>query len=197
MPEITSKCPTCGSPNPGWHPAVQFEGEVQPCDDPWHGPLIKLGVQKGDEALETARKLERKLHPQCNVLCGNDFGDLPKHSDEHGHAAVEIARAIREAECRGAKRQAEWTIVGVGDRPGFTHFAGRTPGEWHQIETEREALRFALERIQTRVGEWRESPRYHSEARTSGVVRGSSEVWKAAAAELEGLLPKSVRGKPA
>lgn len=29
-------CPTCGSPQPHLHPAVQFEGEVQPCLDAFH-----------------------------------------------------------------------------------------------------------------------------------------------------------------
>lgn len=29
-------CPTCGSPAPHLHPAVQSEGEVQPCADPFH-----------------------------------------------------------------------------------------------------------------------------------------------------------------
>lgn len=29
-------CPTCDSPAPHLHPAMQAEGEVQPCKDPWH-----------------------------------------------------------------------------------------------------------------------------------------------------------------
>lgn len=35
--ERGARCPRCGSPEPHLHPAVQFEGEVQPCDHPWHG----------------------------------------------------------------------------------------------------------------------------------------------------------------
>lgn len=29
-------CPTCDSPEPRLHPAVQFEGEVQECRNEWH-----------------------------------------------------------------------------------------------------------------------------------------------------------------
>ncbi len=31
-----NKCPTCNSPKPNLHPAVQFEGEVSPCADAFH-----------------------------------------------------------------------------------------------------------------------------------------------------------------
>jgi hypothetical protein len=31
-----SKCPKCSSPKPKLHPAVQFEGEVQPCQHAFH-----------------------------------------------------------------------------------------------------------------------------------------------------------------
>lgn len=30
------KCPRCGSPDPARHPAVQYEGEVQVCQHPYH-----------------------------------------------------------------------------------------------------------------------------------------------------------------
>lgn len=34
--ERPRNCPTCDSPNPNLHPAIQHEGEVQPCRDDWH-----------------------------------------------------------------------------------------------------------------------------------------------------------------
>lgn len=35
-------CPTCHSPSPTLHPAMQYEGEVQRCRDDWH----KQGVTR-------------------------------------------------------------------------------------------------------------------------------------------------------
>ena len=36
-----SNCPKCHSPNPRLHPALQHEGEVSLCRDPWHVPTAE------------------------------------------------------------------------------------------------------------------------------------------------------------
>lgn len=33
---LAMRCPRCGSPRPHLHPAIQFEGEVQPCSHAFH-----------------------------------------------------------------------------------------------------------------------------------------------------------------
>ena len=33
-----TRCPRCDSPSPELHPAMQCEGEVQPCPHEWHKP---------------------------------------------------------------------------------------------------------------------------------------------------------------
>lgn len=35
-PFSADECPTCGSPDPKRHPAVQYGGEVSPCSDAFH-----------------------------------------------------------------------------------------------------------------------------------------------------------------
>lgn len=44
-----------------------------------------------------------------------------------------------------------------------------------------------LERL---AKKWESDPAYHSHERTSGIIRGSSEVWFAAAGELRAALAK-------
>lgn len=41
--ERPERCPRCDSPAPHLHPAMQHEGEVQPCSDAWHAPPREAG----------------------------------------------------------------------------------------------------------------------------------------------------------
>lgn len=50
---VPAKCPTCGSPHPHLHPAVQFEGEVQLCADVFH---LRLTPENTAEAIVRARR---------------------------------------------------------------------------------------------------------------------------------------------
>ncbi len=53
---MNSRCPTCNSPQPHLHPAVQFEGEVQPCADDYHRTVTPSNtparIKANDELLK-------------------------------------------------------------------------------------------------------------------------------------------------
>lgn len=54
---MRERCPTCDSPSPSRHPAVQFEGEVELCNDAWHVPAADAIRRLGyEEALRQARE---------------------------------------------------------------------------------------------------------------------------------------------
>ena len=68
-------CPTCGSPDPKRHPAVQWEGEVQPCSDAWHSPPraeVKRAVARLDALAEELRSI-------CSVVTIEDLKTLEHH----------------------------------------------------------------------------------------------------------------------
>ena len=47
-----NKCPKCDSSAPHLHPAVQFEGEVSPCDDEFHRRITPQNSAKQIQEIE-------------------------------------------------------------------------------------------------------------------------------------------------
>lgn len=68
-------CPTCDSPDPKLHPAVQHEGEVQPCKDAFH--------ETSPEVLAPAEAGEPKCH-KCGSFAFHICSACKKpHCTEH------------------------------------------------------------------------------------------------------------------
>lgn len=44
------KCPRCESPAPHLHPAIQFDGEVQPCTHKYHKQITPENTKEKIEA---------------------------------------------------------------------------------------------------------------------------------------------------
>jgi len=62
--ENDSRCPRCHSPQPHLHPAVQHEGEVQPCAHEFHQ---RVTPENTPERIEEAQGLLGE--PFANGMC--------------------------------------------------------------------------------------------------------------------------------
>jgi hypothetical protein len=109
-------CPTCLSPQPHLHPAVQHEGEVSICKDPFHSqvttqnPKVEtpIGLQWGDHQRDGG------THTEWHAPCGcayhpEPFPHVHPCSDEHKrpdlHASGERRLATREDAERFIQRE--------------------------------------------------------------------------------------------
>jgi hypothetical protein len=69
-PKGRRRCPTCDSPRPGLHPAVQEGGEVQPCPDDFHGCAHVLkGPVEAFDVTDTVDSYRRTRYAQQCGLC--------------------------------------------------------------------------------------------------------------------------------
>ena len=64
--EVTQRCPTCTSPSPELHPAMQHEGEVEICKDAWHGvPPTSDWKPVAEERVKALEDVVRELVRHC------------------------------------------------------------------------------------------------------------------------------------
>lgn len=96
---VATKCPTCRSPSPEKHPAVQAGGEVHLCKDMWHGPVPLCALPK-------------ELRPQASAPADRAAADAPNreagglvclYAQEIGvptHACTTCSYDIDEIEAR-------------------------------------------------------------------------------------------------
>jgi hypothetical protein len=56
------KCPTCKSPSPELHPAVQHEGEVETCVDEFHLRLTPMN-HAGYVSMVKEKRIAKGLEP--------------------------------------------------------------------------------------------------------------------------------------
>lgn len=76
------KCPSCGSPSPRLHPAVQAGGEVyRICEDAFH-----------DKGFNSTRRPRRGTHP-----VGSYPISTARFDERHSGLGLTVARAFRES----------------------------------------------------------------------------------------------------
>jgi flavin-dependent thymidylate synthase len=156
-----SNCPTCGSPSPTLHPAVQHEGEVQPCADPWHGPLHPQAKQPGtvvqkwaDQAMFTAEPIDAQAGPQVHLLwmTADPLAAIAAASKMYKGEVARSLRDVTHAERQDYVRQIMATKLQAPFEFVKFHFfiEGVTRAFTHQMVRQRtavyaqESLRFAV-----------------------------------------------------
>jgi uncharacterized Zn finger protein (UPF0148 family) len=103
MSNEPTHCPRCGSPSPYMHPAVQHEGEVSICPNPWHAPLTDA-----DQA--------RAAHQEIAGIPVVMSNDLPDNVIIVGHVADPRTPAVPDPDQANLTANlAEQRLLGLRD----------------------------------------------------------------------------------
>lgn len=117
------QCPTCNSPEPRRHPAMQYEGEVQLCTDKWHEPhqadstretaVSAAGANPASIDLDKLCTEAGWLSPVERVLAAavealrERVGELEVNYQRIFHTAVERQRRAETAEAQVAELETD------------------------------------------------------------------------------------------
>lgn len=101
---MSERCPRCNSPDPKLHPAVQFEGEVQPCAHLWHypagtkpavSPASPVSASLADEFTKWVEQYALKVCPE---------GCLPTRGQEREiNLFARVAIALRDGHAQDSR----------------------------------------------------------------------------------------------
>lgn len=109
------KCPTCGSPKPHLHPAMQFEGEVRPCDDAEVGGVLAEISRESRENHVLNHVMLRRWYDLLERLAG----ERKELFEANGYAANELGKAQdRLAEREAELAKASWKRGNENSRGG-------------------------------------------------------------------------------
>lgn len=100
---MTDRCPTCTSPDPMRHPAMQFDGEVQVCPDPFH-PITEHTIT--DEQITELYNDATAVLALCNAALREDS---PSHHEDRQRARAKCAVLLH------LKRPADITQESIAD----------------------------------------------------------------------------------
>lgn len=114
--QAAAVCPRCGSKDPKLHPAMQFEGEVSPCLDPFHD-LTKLNIPDADRPLLTSDGSNACLNCGRVLAAFSGIMDAIPADTPSGYTNGRFC----DKECRNkfADRQATIDRVSGSFRPGI------------------------------------------------------------------------------
>ena len=156
----SARCPRCGSPDPAKHPATSFEGEVQPCKDPWHQginpePGSNTRLQKWvDPAMFVSEPLKAEGGPKVFLLGMNTdpLGSIAACCKMYKGEVVRDLSEVTDDERREYLAEMQKTKLTMPLESVQLHFLieGVTRSFTHQLVRQRtaayaqESLRFAV-----------------------------------------------------